>query len=193
MSSSCNACVIRLLTEEGAFDWSHQWRNRRSSICGLFTAFIMDPLNKSLHCITATKRVSWTCSCKDCLLCIVWQVYKAEHTREIVSYSAQITQICPQEGWLEHNPIEILRAVRECISCGVESLEKLGYGVEDIVTIGISNQRETTIAWDAVTGEPLYNAIGELLLVGWGEYDYFMVMLRHAGMYYISDKLFSFS
>ncbi|XP_033610585.1 glycerol kinase [Cryptotermes secundus] len=86
-------------------------------------------------------------------------VYKAEHTREIVSYSARITQICPQEGWLEHNPIEILRAVKECISCGVESLEKLGYGVEDIVTIGISNQRETTIAWDAVTGEPLYNAI----------------------------------
>jgi glycerol kinase len=57
--------------------------------------------------------------------------------------------------------VEILRAVRECIRCGVEDLEKLNYGVEDIVAVGISNQRETTVAWDSTTGEPLYNAIGE--------------------------------
>jgi glycerol kinase len=57
--------------------------------------------------------------------------------------------------------VEILQAVRECISGGVENLEKLNYGVEDIVAVGISNQRETTIAWDAATGEPLYNAIGK--------------------------------
>lgn len=88
-------------------------------------------------------------------------MYKAEDTREIVSYSVRITQICPKEGWLEHNPVEILHAVRECISYGVENLEKLNYGVEDIVAVGISNQRETTIAWDSATGEPLYNAIGE--------------------------------
>jgi glycerol kinase len=84
----------------------------------------------------------------------------------MISYSARITQICPREGWTEHNPVEILHAVRECISCGVKSLEKLNYSVEDIVTIGISNQRETTIAWDKTTGEPLYNAIGELLVCG---------------------------
>jgi glycerol kinase len=89
------------------------------------------------------------------------QVYKAEDTREIFSYSVQITQICPQEGWLEHNPLEILQAVRKCIGCGVENLEKLNYGIEDIVAVGISNQRETTIAWDSATGEPLYNAIGK--------------------------------
>ncbi|KDR15118.1 glycerol kinase isoform X2 [Zootermopsis nevadensis] len=86
-------------------------------------------------------------------------VYKAEDTREIVSCSVQITQICPQEGWLEHDPVEILQAVRECVTCGVENLEKLSYGVEDIVAVGISNQRETTIAWDVITGEPLYNAV----------------------------------
>lgn len=34
-------------------------------------------------------------------------------------------------------------------------------GVKDIVTIGITNQRETTIVWDKITGKPLYNAIGE--------------------------------
>ena len=67
----------------------------------------------------------------------------------------------PREGWLEHDPKELLQAVRDCINAGVEELEKLNYGVEDIVTIGISNQRETTIAWDISTGEPLYNAIGK--------------------------------
>jgi glycerol kinase len=96
---------------------------------------------------------------------VTWQVYKAEDTREIVSYSVRITQICPREGWLEHKPVEILHAVKECISCGVENLQKLSYGVECIVAIGISNQRETTIAWDSATGEPLYNAIGESLLL----------------------------
>ncbi|XP_069697721.1 glycerol kinase 3 isoform X2 [Periplaneta americana] len=86
-------------------------------------------------------------------------VYKAEDTDEIVSSSVRITQICPREGWLEHDPMELLQAVRQCISCGLEDLERLNYGIEDIVAIGISNQRETTIAWDSSTGEPLYNAI----------------------------------
>jgi len=101
----------------------------------------------------------------NCIFYTLWQVYKAEDTKEIVSYSVRITQICPKEGWLEHNPVEILHAVRECIICGVENLEKLNYGVEDIVAVGISNQRETTIAWDSATGEPLHNAIGESFLL----------------------------
>lgn len=40
----------------------------------------------------------------------------------------------------------------------------LGYTVADIVTLGVTNQRETTVVWDRLTGEPLYNAIGELQL-----------------------------
>lgn len=86
-------------------------------------------------------------------------VYKAEDTKEIFSHRIPIKQITPREGWLEHDPNQLLQAVRDCISKGIEELEKLNYGVEDIATIGISNQRETTIAWDIVTGEPLYNAI----------------------------------
>jgi glycerol kinase len=101
----------------------------------------------------------------NCIFCTSWQVYKAEDTKEIVSYSVRITQICPKEGWLEHNPVEILHAVRECVNYGVENLQKLNYGVEDIVAVGISNQRETTIAWDSATGEPLHNAIGESFLL----------------------------
>lgn len=101
----------------------------------------------------------------NCISYTLWQVYKAEDTKEIVSYSIRITQICPKEGWLEHNPVEILHAVKDCINYGVENLEKLNYGVEDIVAVGISNQRETTIAWDSVTGEPLHNAIGKSFLL----------------------------
>lgn len=63
--------------------------------------------------------------------------------------------------------MEILQAVRECVTCGVENLEKLSYGVEDIVAVGISNQRETTIAWDVITGEPLYNAVGKTFLLNY--------------------------
>jgi len=37
----------------------------------------------------------------------------------------------------------------------------LGMKIDEIVTVGITNQRETTIVWDAITGDPLYNAIGE--------------------------------
>lgn len=68
----------------------------------------------------------------------------------------EFEQIYPQPGWVEHNPMEILeteifamrRAVREA-----------GLSSSDIAAIGITNQRETTIAWDARTGRPVYNAI----------------------------------
>ncbi|KAJ9578593.1 hypothetical protein L9F63_005195, partial [Diploptera punctata] len=86
-------------------------------------------------------------------------IYKAENTKEIFTHRIPIRQISPREGWLEHDPKELLQAVKDCMTAGVKELEKLDYGVEDIVTVGISNQRETTIAWDISTGEPLYNAI----------------------------------
>lgn len=59
----------------------------------------------------------------------------------------------------EQSPTEILSVVKECIEQAVEKLIKLGGDPSDIVAIGITNQRETTIVWDAATGEPLYNAI----------------------------------
>lgn len=57
--------------------------------------------------------------------------------------------------------MEILEAVRECVKQTVFNLKQLTIDPSDIVAIGITNQRETTVVWDSVTGEPLYNAIGK--------------------------------
>ena len=68
----------------------------------------------------------------------------------------EFTQLFPQPGWVEHNPKEIWQSQSAVI---VEAMTKMGITEESIVGSGITNQRETTIMWDAETGEPVYNAI----------------------------------
>ena len=68
----------------------------------------------------------------------------------------EFTQLFPQPGWVEHNPKEIWQSQSSVI---VEAMTKMGITEESIAGIGITNQRETTIVWDAETGEPVYNAI----------------------------------
>ncbi|KAL6441293.1 hypothetical protein ACFW04_003506 [Cataglyphis niger] len=84
----------------------------------------------------------------------------AANTAEILTYhQISITQILPKEGWVEQDALEILKAVRECLKQTVHNLRQLTIDPADIVAIGITNQRETTVVWDSVTGEPFYNAI----------------------------------
>ena len=66
----------------------------------------------------------------------------------------EITQIFPQPGWVEHDPMEIWSTQ---IAVAAEAREKIA--AKNIVAIGITNQRETTIVWDKHTGKPVYNAI----------------------------------
>jgi len=66
------------------------------------------------------------------------------------------TQIYPRPGWVEHDGVEIWRNTEAVIA---EALEAAEVTAADIRAIGITNQRETTLVWDAVTGEPLANAI----------------------------------
>ena len=68
----------------------------------------------------------------------------------------EFTQYFPKPGWVEHNPMEIWSSEAAVIA---EAITKIGLGGKDIAGIGITNQRETTIVWDAETGEPVYNAI----------------------------------
>lgn len=90
----------------------------------------------------------------------LFQVFVA-NTAEVLTYhQVPLSQSCPQEGWVEQDPIEILNAVKECLEQTVFNLRQLTIDPSDIVAIGITNQRETTIVWDSVTGEPLFNAIG---------------------------------
>lgn len=68
----------------------------------------------------------------------------------------EFDQIYPATGWVEHDPMEILYSQLQSVS-SVLAQEKVR--VKDIVSIGITNQRETTILWDKHTGKPVYNAI----------------------------------
>ncbi len=68
----------------------------------------------------------------------------------------EFTQIYPKPGWVEHDPEEIWKTQKEVM---FEVVRKSGVRVHDIVSIGITNQRETTLLWDRKTGEPVYNAI----------------------------------
>ncbi len=68
----------------------------------------------------------------------------------------EFTQYFPKPGWVEHNPMEIWSSEAGVIA---EAISKVGIGGLDIAAIGITNQRETTIVWDAETGQPVYNAI----------------------------------
>lgn len=68
----------------------------------------------------------------------------------------EFTQYYPKPGWVEHNPMEIWSTQ---ISVAQEALAKVNLTTDNIHAIGITNQRETTLVWDRLTGEPVFNAI----------------------------------
>ena len=68
----------------------------------------------------------------------------------------EFPQIYPQPGWVEHEPMEILRSQREVAR---EAVRQANVAMADLMAVGIANQRETTLLWDRQTGEPLHNAI----------------------------------
>ena len=68
----------------------------------------------------------------------------------------EFTQIFPTAGWVEHDPGEIWASQ---IGVAVEALGRAQVRPNELVAIGITNQRETTIVWDRETGDPVYNAI----------------------------------
>ena len=76
--------------------------------------------------------------------------------KQISTAQKEFRQIYPHSGWVEHDAMEIWSTQ---IGVAQEAMLKIGCTYENIAAIGITNQRETTIVWDRVTGEPVYNAI----------------------------------
>ncbi|MHA2740281.1 glycerol kinase GlpK [Vibrio harveyi] len=80
-----------------------------------------------------------------------------DHDANIVSVAQrEFTQIYPEAGWVEHDPMEIWATQSSTL---VEALAKTGIRSDQLAGIGITNQRETTIVWNKETGKPVYNAI----------------------------------
>lgn len=76
----------------------------------------------------------------------------------IASAQVSLPQHYRQAGWCEHDPMEILASVQTCIAEALKAAEEK-VGPVRILALGITNQRETTIVWDKLTGKPLHNAI----------------------------------
>lgn len=78
------------------------------------------------------------------------------HGKLVHRYNVPHKQYYPKPGWVEHDPEEIyentLKALREVV-------KESGVNLEDIITLSITNQRETVLVWDKKTGKPIYNAI----------------------------------
>ncbi len=68
----------------------------------------------------------------------------------------ELTQIYPQQGWVEHDGLEIWQTILDSVEM---ALEEAKVDIEDVVCLGLDNQGETVIVWDKTTGLPVYNAI----------------------------------
>lgn len=80
-----------------------------------------------------------------------------DHDANMVANSQrEFGQIYPQPGWVEHDAMEIWASQSSTL---IEALARADIHSEDVAAIGITNQRETTVIWDKVTGKPVYNAI----------------------------------
>jgi glycerol kinase len=85
--------------------------------------------------------------------------------RIVASAQMEHTQIFPSDhvGWHEHDPLELWESTLTCMRNVIEAMEQSEYRLDlrknPLRAIGITNQRETTIAWNAETGRPYYNAI----------------------------------
>ncbi|KAK4166419.1 FGGY family of carbohydrate kinase [Cladorrhinum sp. PSN259] len=77
----------------------------------------------------------------------------------VASHQIEFENLYPKSGWHEHEPLELLNSVEQCIDGAMKKFAELGYSKDNIRSIGITNQRETTVVWDSKTGEPLHNAI----------------------------------
>ncbi len=80
-----------------------------------------------------------------------------DQNKNIVHVEQQeFTQIMPENGWVEHDAVEILNTQLQTLNLLIQNSN---IDIENIDSIGITNQRETTVLWDKKSGKPVYNAI----------------------------------
>ncbi|KAK2804136.1 hypothetical protein FQN50_006678 [Emmonsiellopsis sp. PD_5] len=82
-----------------------------------------------------------------------------EQGNPVASHQTELTRIHEHPGWHEQDPEEIVSSVEKCIDQATKAFITSGYDPKDILTIGMTSQRETTVVWDWETGKALHNSI----------------------------------
>jgi len=77
----------------------------------------------------------------------------------IAEHQIEVEQLFPHESWVEQRPGSLLKSVEDCIEAVCGKLNDAGVSLDRLKGLGITNQRETTVVWDRITGEPLNNAV----------------------------------
>jgi glycerol kinase len=113
-------------------------------MCANFNAFGWSPMNPEPPFILAIDQ--GTTSSRAILF--------DASARPVASHSVEIQQYYPANGWVEHDPEEIWSTTLTCCRVAMK-----GISATEVAGIGITNQRETAVAWDRATGKPLYRAI----------------------------------
>lgn len=86
-------------------------------------------------------------------------VYEAQTGKVIAEHQIEVEQLFPHESWVEQRPDSLLKSVEDCIEAVCGKLNDAGISFDRVKGLGITNQRETTVVWDRITGEPLNNAV----------------------------------
>ncbi|XP_023344174.1 glycerol kinase isoform X2 [Eurytemora carolleeae] len=86
-------------------------------------------------------------------------IFKAGTCEVLVEHQLEVQQHFPNEGWVEQDPLELLKSVHLCIQGVVDKLQAKNIPVSSIKGIGLTNQRETTIVWNRLTGIPVHPAM----------------------------------
>lgn len=118
----------------------------------------------------------------DCGTTSVRFIIFDEFANVVAEHQAEFPQYYPQPGWHEHDAEEIAQTAEECITKAVEALEAKGHSKNSIKAIGITNQRETTVAWSKKTGKPLCRAIVWTDSRNKGEVSHYERKLREEGI-----------
>lgn len=93
------------------------------------------------------------------------QVFSSKTEQIVASHQIRIHKEYPNPGWVEQDPTKIIDSVISTIEETIKILQNKNINPADIVTVGITNQRETTLVWDKITGQPLSKAIGTCLFL----------------------------
>jgi len=100
----------------------------------------------------------------------------------VAEHQLEFPQYYPHPGWHDHDPQEIIDVCEQCIEAAVAKLGEKGFPPSSVKAIGITNQRETAVAWSKRTGKHLCNAIVWDDSRNKGEVTHYQRILKETGI-----------